>query len=122
MTTVRDWMNDTDIRQAVLTGAGLGLYFGWFFRPAREPNVAVVIGLSLLAALVTVVVRAVRGRRDGIVRVFGRTWLRFAAVLTVLEARHFAFDFGGRPAVIVMMLVVGALFGLWFALSDVNYD
>ena len=46
----------------VLTGAGLGLYFGLFFRPLREPNLLLVVVLSLLAALITVVFQMIRER------------------------------------------------------------
>lgn len=105
------------VRRYVLTGAALGLYFGLFFRPVREPSLLLVVGLSLLAAAATVGLRLVRGERPSFGRLlkdFAFTWGKFALVLAIFEGRHLAHDFGGRMAVTLMTTALGALTGwLW---------
>ena len=44
-----------------LTGGAIGLYFGFFFRPAREPNLWFALLLAGLVVVVTVVVISVLG-------------------------------------------------------------
>ena len=45
-----------------LTGGALGLYFGLFFRPARQPNLLVVLGLAILITLVMTGIHVFRER------------------------------------------------------------
>ena len=107
------------MRQYILTGAGLGLYFGWFFRPMREPSFTIVFGLSLFIALVMTAIRFFRGQREQLLRRALSSYVRYIIVLGVLEGRHLAFDAGGRVAVIGMTVVLGALMGAWLAYQDV---
>ncbi len=44
----------------VLVGAALGLYFGIFFRPAREPSFIAAVVLSLMATAVTLLIRGLK--------------------------------------------------------------
>lgn len=101
----------------VLTGAGLGLYFGLFFRPLREPSLLLAVLLSVLAAVVTVAFQMVRERRGPDRALVGRfflTWGAFALGLAVLELRHVAYDVGGKAAVTVMTTAAGMLAGVWY--------
>lgn len=107
------------IWRPILTGASIGLYFGWFFRPVREPNFFIAIFLSLLISSLLTAWTIFRRKQyeqtiGQIVRNFPLLVLKYALVLAVLEARHFAFDWGGRAAVIALTMLMGALFGLWF--------
>lgn len=104
-------------------GAGLGLYFGLFFRPLREPSLALVIELSLLAALVTVAFRAVRARRSGSgmkgeLAQFPLLWAQFAFFIAMLEGRHLAYDWGGKTAVVLLTTLMGAISGLWYGYTQ----
>lgn len=110
------------LRRYVLTGAALGLYFGYFFRPLREPtvlsSVLLVAGLSLLGALVVTLLRLRRleNREAGsLVRYGFSMWLTFALLLAMQEGRHYANALGGRLATIVFTTLVGAGLGWWYA-------
>lgn len=102
----------------LLTGAALGLYFGLFFRPLRDPSPLLAIELGVLAALVMTVLPLFRGERPSFVtllKTLGSNFLKYALLLLVLDARHPVYDWGGRTAVSVMTTLVGALGGLWLA-------
>lgn len=102
----------------LLTGAGLGLYFGLFFRPAREPSVQVVVGLSLVAALAITVLqlRHPEQRHGGrLLRTFLKTSAGFALVLAMLELRHIFYNLGGRAATSLFTTVYGAGLGYVYA-------
>lgn len=105
------------LQRYALTGAALGLYFGLFFRPVRQPSWLIVVGLSLLAALVTVGVRLWKEKRPSfpaILKALTLTWARFAVLLAVLEGRHLAYDLGGRIGATIMTTLLGGLGGaLW---------
>ena len=120
MTMTKIPMDDkqrANIWRYVLTGAGLGLYFGFLFRPVREPSLLLAIGLSFLAALVTIVIHMIRQRklftRALLVRFF-KIWGQVMLGLVVLELRHPVYDLGGKAAVTVMTTAVGVLVGLWY--------
>lgn len=105
----------------VLVGAALGLYFGYFFRPVREPNILssllLVAGLSLLAALVVTLLRMRRpeNREAGrLVRYGLSMWLTFALFLAMQEGRHYAHALGGRLATIIFTTIAGAALGWWY--------
>lgn len=105
----------------VLTGAALGLYFGLFFRPAREPSVLVVIGLSLISALAITLLqlRHPEQRNAGrLLRYFVKAWAGFALVLAMLEARHYFYALGGRLATSVFTSIYGAALGYIYAKMD----
>lgn len=112
------------LRRYLLTGAAVGLYFGYFFRPVREPGLFLVVGLSLLAALVTVGLKAWRfagAQRPAAVLLLQRfvvTWGQYALALAALEGRHLAYDWGGRLAVVALTTLAGALLGAWLAMSQ----
>jgi hypothetical protein len=111
------------LRRAVLVGAALGAYFGYFFRPVREPSLVIVVGLSLVAALASTLLRAwllrkQAGQTPGSLLRYGlRMWLTFALFLAMLEGRHIAYDLGGRLATIAFTTLAGAGVGLWYAFT-----
>ncbi len=104
-------IESANLRQYILVGAGLGLYFGWFFRPMTEPTFSVVITLSVLITIVMTLLRLFKRDRENLLRRTIVTFFQYAAVLAILQARHYAFDFGGRTAVIIMTTFFGALSG-----------
>ena len=104
-------------------GAALGLYFGLFFRPLREPSLALVIELSLLAAMVTVVILAVQARRNGdkasgLLRQFFAYWAQYAFFMAMLEGRHLAYAWGGKVASAFFATLMGAISGLWYGYTQ----
>ncbi len=109
------------LRQYVLAGAGLGLYFGLFFRPLREPNFAVSVALALLATAVFTTFALLRKNRPPLGEL-GKTavttFIKFAIVLALLESRHYAYDLGGKWLVTVFTTLLGAGAGWWLAQSD----
>lgn len=113
-------MDNPKLRQYILTGAGIGLYFGWFFRPMRDPSLYTVVGLSLVITVVMTLLRLYRGERKRLIQSAGATFVQFALVIAMLEARHFAFDFGGRFAVIIFTTIMGAVSGYWMAYKEVR--
>ena len=113
-------MDSKKVRQYVLMGAGVGLYFGYFFRPTVEPSIVTIVGLSILITIIMTSLQFYRGERENMLMKAGVTFLQYGALLAVLTARHYAFDFGGRPAVIVMTTVMGALSGYWMVYKENN--
>lgn len=107
-----------NIRQYLLTGAGLGLYFGWFFRPVREPSLWVVFGLSIVVTIVMTLLRLWRGEREQLLKRAAITMIKYIFVLSILEGRHLAFDAGGRVAVVAMTVIMGAFGGYWMARQE----
>lgn len=101
----------------VLTGGAIGLYFGWFFRPLREANYGYALMLALVAAVVMtgLYVWQKRPSLATLPQKFAITFVKTALVLTLLEGRHIAFDWGGKTAVILFTVIMGAATGLWFA-------
>lgn len=105
-----------------LTGAAVGLYFGLFFRPLREPSLAdslvVVLVWGAVAAIVVVCLRLIRGWRPNPTRFLTAsfvTYAQYAFVLAMLEIRHLAYDFGGRTLVVLVTVLMGAVAGFWLA-------
>lgn len=82
----------------------------------REPSVVTIILLSTLITLIMVAIQLFRGERSP--RKIGRlalvSFIQYGIALTVLAARHLAYDWGGRLGVTVMTTIMGALFGLWW--------
>lgn len=112
---------DVAWQRYIWIGAALGLYFGLFFRPLREPSLAFVVGLSLAAAFVTVIIRVIRAKSfilQTFVRDMALTWAQFAFFLAMLEGRHLAFAWGGRAAAAALGLVMGAISGLWYGYTQ----
>ncbi|KAA3646521.1 MAG: hypothetical protein DWQ07_09930 [Chloroflexi bacterium] len=99
------------VQRYVLVGIALGLYIGLFFRPVREPNMSIALVLGVLATIVTVGFKAYREKRWPSVIEIGRTYIQFTLFLLVFEARHIAYDYGGRVAVSVFTSVAGGVIG-----------
>lgn len=106
-----------------LTGGAIGLYFGLFFRPARQPNLWFVLILAGLVTVVTVVVQAWRKRPFSIPNLLKTalaTFLKTFLFLILLELRHPIYDAGGKVAVALFMTVMGALAGLGYAYEQIR--
>lgn len=102
-------------------GAAIGLYFGWFFRPVRDPNLFIVIGLSFLIALVLFGFNLFKKERLSFGRLLMQipvNMIQYALILSILELRHFAFDWGGRLAVVIFTGLMGMLSGYWLAYRE----
>lgn len=111
------------VRQYILVGGGLGLYFGYFFRPLRDPNFAVAVAMALLATAVLTTISLLRKNRppfEEIGKTAVTTFLKFAIILALLEVRHYVYDFGGRWLVVVVTTLLGAIGGWWMAQSDMQ--
>jgi hypothetical protein len=106
-----------------LTGGALGLYFGLFFRPARQPNLWFVLLLAGLVTVVTVVINAWRKRPFSITHLLKTalsTFLKAFIFLILLELRHPLYDMGGKSAVTIFMTLMGALAGLGYAYEQIR--
>lgn len=111
------------LRRYALTGAAVGLYFGLFFRPLREPNFAVAVALALLATAVTIVIALLKKDRPPLRELGGTavtTFIKFALILALLEGRHYVYDLGGKWLVSVFTTLLGAGAGWWLAQSDIG--
>jgi hypothetical protein len=108
------------LNRYLLTGAGIGLYFGAFYRPIveREPNLFMPIALGIVGGLITAGVRVWRTRpvtpliavQQGVTSV-----LAFVLFLVMMELRIWAFTQGGRLAVVLLTTVTGILIGVGLA-------
>lgn len=109
------------LRQYLLVGGGLGLYFGLFFRPLREPNFALAVALALLATAVFNIPTLLKKDRPTL-SVWGKTavttFLKFALILALLEVRHYVYDLGGRWLVAAFTTLLGAAGGWWLAQTE----
>lgn len=101
----------------VWTGGAIGLYFGFFFRPQREANWGYALVLALLVATVLTGLHGWRERPSLKIlpAFFALSFVKAALVLSLLEGRHLAFDWGGRTVVVIFTALMGAMTGLWFA-------
>lgn len=111
----------TAVLQFILVGAGLGLYFGLFFRPLREPNFAVAVALALLATAVFTIPSLLKKNRPTLGE-WGKTavttFVKFALILSLLEVRHYVYDLGGKWLVAAFTTLLGAAGGYWMAQRD----
>ena len=106
-----------------LTGGGLGLYFGMFFRPMREsslwePNFSTVLMLTGLVTVVTVAVAAWQKRPfplNQLLKTAVSTFVKTFIFLVLLELRYPLYIWGGNVAVTLFMTAMGALAGLGYA-------
>jgi len=104
--------------QFVLIGAALGLYYGVFYRgPQTPPDYLMAIILSVVAALVTIIVRSWKKKRTfkEILFDFLKVFLMFAVFMVSLELRKVIFERWGKTAVIIFTTSVGILVGLGLA-------
>ena len=106
------------MRKYTMIGGGLGLYFGWFFRPIAEPAISTVFTLSAVVVIATVALWIWRGQRERLLIRAAQTYVKYALILGILQGRHFALAWGGRPAVIFMTVVMGMIAGAWMSTSD----
>ena len=105
----------------VLTGAALGLYFGLFFQPVREPNLLTAFGLGLVAALVMTLLklRDPQSRSPQALLRYGIvSWLSLTLALLVLEARHVVYAAAGKAGVALFTTAAGAVAGFIYARRD----
>ncbi len=106
------------VQQYMLAGAGLGLYFGLFFRPVREPNFAVAVALALLAATVITILGLFKKPRLPLIEL-GKTavstFIKFALFMALMEGRHYAYDLGGKWLVTLFATLLGGFTGWWLA-------
>lgn len=105
-----------------LTGGAIGLYFGWFFRPARQPNVWFVLLLAGLITLVTMGIKVWRERPSSL-QLLKNSLMMFVKAclfLILLELRHPVYDMGGKEAVTIFMTVMGALAGFLYAFDQIR--
>lgn len=102
----------------VLTGAGLGLYFGLFFQPVREPNLFTPLLLGAAGALV-ITLLTLRRPEAREPRTLARyalgAWLGLTLALLVLEGRHLVYDAAGKVGVTLFTTAAGAVAGAWYA-------
>lgn len=113
------------MQQYVLAGAGLGLYFGLFFRPVREPNFAVVVALAVLATAAITIFSLLKKDRPSLGEV-GQTavtnFVKFGLVLALLDGRHYAYDLGGKWFVTFFTTGMGAIAGWWMARAQLRQE
>ena len=105
-----------------LTGGAIGLYFGLFFRPARQPNLLFVLGLAILITLVMTGIKLYRERPSlgALLKSAAATFIKAALFLILLELRHPVYDFGGKVAVTIFMTLMGTATGLWYAYDQMR--
>jgi hypothetical protein len=108
-----------DTQRSVLTGAALGLCFGLFFRPLRDPNYLTPLAFGLAAALLTTIIRHRQAfpPLPRLLRDIGFAFLTFGGFLLVLALRHAANALGGRLGVIALTTISCAVLGWLMALQ-----
>ena len=103
--------------QYALVGAALGLYYGIFYEPTTDPDFGIAVSLSLVAALITVLVRSWK-KGFTFIKIAKDFFLMFGFFLIFLLSlvfRTIAYQFGGKPAVIIETTVSGIVLGLLMA-------
>ena len=103
--------------QYALVGAALGLYYGIFYEPTTDPDFGIAVSLSLVAALITVLVRSWK-KGFTFKKIAIDFFLMFGFFLIFLLSlifRTIAYQFGGKPAVIIETTVAGIVLGLLMA-------
>ena len=105
-----------------LTGGALGLYFGLFFRSARQPSLLFALGLAVLITLVTLVIQIFRQRPSisYLLKSAALTFLKAGLFLILLELRHPVYGYGGKTAVTIFMTIMGALAGFGYAYEQIR--
>jgi hypothetical protein len=98
------------IQRYVLIGAAIGLYYGLFYQPSTtDPDYAIALVLSFLAALVTVAIRFWKKNASfsTILKSFVETFLFYSVLLLTLAVRHVAQQIGGKFGVTLVTTLVG---------------
>ncbi len=103
--------------QYTLLGALLGLYNGVFYRATGAADLQIAAELSVLAALVTVVLRSWKKGFPflKILKNFVVTTVTYMIFLLSLALRQLALNAGGRALMIAECTLAGALLGLLLA-------
>jgi len=106
--------------QHVLIGAALGLYYGITYKGTTiEANYVYVLIWSLIAAIVTVIIKSIRTKPSfkEMVIDFIKMSLLYAVFLVGLEFRKQVELWGGKAGVIVFTTSLGAFVGLVLGLQ-----
>lgn len=106
------------IQRYVFIGAALGLYYGIFYKPTgSDPDYGIAVVLSILAALVTVLIRFWNKRPAFavVLKAYVETLIFFSVFLLTLAARTFIVETGGRSALAIFTTVVGCFMGYLMA-------
>lgn len=108
-------MDSKRVRNYVLTGASIGIYFGYFYTPSeQEPTIITIAGLGILITIVMMLLRLYRGEREKTLWYAGKTFLQYTILLAVLATRRYVLEFGGLPALIAMTTIMGGLIGYYW--------
>ena len=111
--------------QFILIGAALGLYYGAFYNgPQTRPDYWMAIILSVIAALVTVIVRSWKKKRSfkEILLDFLKMLLMFSVFMISLELRKVIYERWGKGFVIIFTTSIGILIGLVMAIRKKDGD
>lgn len=106
------------MQRYIFIGAALGLYYGIFYKPSgTDPDYGIAILLSIIAALITVVIRSWKKKRP--FSVIARDYLvmlvLYSVFLLMLAARHQVEQIGGRVAVAIFTTLTGICMGYLMA-------
>jgi uncharacterized membrane protein YccC len=106
------------MQRYILIGAGIGLYYGLFYKPSSvDPDYGIAIVLSIFAALITVVVRFWKKKQPFVVVVkyYFEMLLLYSVFLLTLAGRHLAEELGGRVAVALFTTLTGIFLGYFMS-------
>lgn len=106
------------IQRYVLIGAGLGLYYGIFYKPSDvAPDYGIAIVLSIFAALITVVMRFWKKKEpfSVIVKSYFEMLLLYSVFLLMLAARSLVEQLGGKYGVMLFTTLTGMFLGYFMA-------
>jgi hypothetical protein len=106
------------MQRSILVGAGIGLYYGIFYKPSSvDPDYGIAIVLSIFAALITVVVRFWNKKQpfSAIIKNYFEMLLLYSVFLLSLAARNLADQIGGRYGVVVFTTLTGICLGYFMA-------
>jgi hypothetical protein len=106
------------MQRYILIGAGIGLYYGLFYRSSgTDPDYGIAILLSIFAALITIIIRFWKKRLpfSVIVKNYFEMLLLYSVFLLTLAGRHLAEQIGGRVGVTVFTTLTGTFLGYFMA-------
>ncbi len=106
------------MQRYILIGAGIGLYYGIFYKSSgTDPDYGIAIVLSILAALLTTVIRFWRKKEpfSVVIKYYFEMLLLYSVFLLSLAVRHLAEQIGGRFAVAVFTTLTGTFLGYFMA-------
>jgi hypothetical protein len=106
------------MQRYILIGAGIGLYYGLFYKPSSaDPDYGIAIVLSIFAALITVVVRFWKKKQPFavVIKYYFEMLLLYSVFLLTLAGRHLAEQIGGRVAVALFTTLTGTFLGYFMA-------